>query len=107
MSSIDNVEKNGTNSAPGSTVHDAIGRAAAAAHPAVDRVSLGAHHTVDALAAAANNAAGQVENSGAQLHDLERRFAARCRRQMTEQPFATLGIAVASGFLLSWLLRAR
>jgi ElaB/YqjD/DUF883 family membrane-anchored ribosome-binding protein len=103
---INSAATRGVASATGS-IHEAIDRASTAVHPAVDRVSAGAHHAVDSLAGAASHAAESLDARTTQLRDAESRLVQTCRTQMRDQPFLTLGIAVASGFALSWLLRQR
>lgn len=90
-----------------SSVHKAIDKASDAARPAVDRVAAGAHQAVDKLAGAATQAAETLQVKRAQLTDAQSRFAESVRAQVREKPIASLGIAVAGGFLLSWLLIRR
>jgi len=93
-------------SATGSA-HRVIDKASEAARPAVDQLVSGAHSTVDRLAGAANHAAESLDARGDQLKNAQVRLADTCRTQLREKPIATIGIAVAAGFLLSWLLRQR
>ena len=89
------------------SVHEAIDRAADAVRPAIDNVAAGAHLSVDRIASAATGAAEAVTATGGQLLDAQSRFTESCRIQIREKPITSFGIAVASGFLLSWLLRRR
>ncbi len=90
-----------------SGAHKAVDRAVNAAMPAVESMASGAHQVIDKVAGAAQSAAAGIEHKGEQLHDVQLRFTESCRRYVNEQPVATLGMAVAAGFALSWLLRRR
>jgi len=90
-----------------SSAHKAIDKASDAARPAVDRVAAGAHQAVDKLAGAATQAADTLDVKGRQLRDAQSRLAENCRVHVRARPIASLGIAVAAGFLLGVLLRQR
>ena len=90
-----------------SGVHKAIDKASDAARPAIDNIAAGAHQAVDRLAGAATQAADTLDVRGGQLKDAQSRFAENCRLQVREKPITSIGIAVAAGFLLNWLLRRR
>ncbi len=90
-----------------SGAHRAVDRAANAAAPAVDSMASGAHQVIDKVAGAAHSAAVGIENKGEQLHNAQMRFTESCRRYVNEQPIASLGMAVAAGFVLSWMFRSR
>lgn len=87
--------------------HQAIDRTADAARPAVDRLASGAHQAVDKIAGAATHAAESLEHKGDQWCDAQTQLVGTCREFVRENPVATLGIAVAAGFLLSRLLSSR
>jgi ElaB/YqjD/DUF883 family membrane-anchored ribosome-binding protein len=90
-----------------SGAHRVIEKVSDAARPAIDRVAAGAHQAVDKLAGAATQAAETLDVKGGQVMDAQSRFAERCRAQVRDKPITSLGIAVAGGFLLSWLLTRR
>ncbi len=90
-----------------SQVHATIDQASAVAAPALEKLVSSAHQATNKLAVAADVAAGQLELKTRQLRDAQSRAANSCRTQIQEKPFTMLGIAVATGFLLSWLLRQR
>jgi ElaB/YqjD/DUF883 family membrane-anchored ribosome-binding protein len=90
-----------------SGAHKAIDNASDAVRPAIDQIAAGAHQAVDRLAGAAARAADTIDVKGVQLRDAQSRFTDSCRVRVREQPIASLGIAVAAGFLLSWLLIRR
>ena len=89
------------------SAHRVIDKASDAARPAVDNIAAGAHQAVDKLAGAATQAAGTLEAKGEQLWDAQARFSETCRDYVREKPITSLGIAVAAGFLLSWVLSRR
>lgn len=55
--------------------------------------------------AAGSSAMGEVEQRMSELGDKSRQLASRSGQFVRDRPLAALGIAVASGFLLSRLLR--
>ena len=89
------------------SAHKAIDQAAGAARPAFDNFAAGAHQSVDRIAGTATQAAQAFSTTGGQLLDAQSRFTENCRLQIREKPMTSLGIAVAAGFLLSWLLGRR
>jgi ElaB/YqjD/DUF883 family membrane-anchored ribosome-binding protein len=86
--------------------HSAIENVSDATHPAVDRVASGAHQAVDRIAGAASTAA-QSLGQGEQLKSAQMRAMDQCRSYVRSNPLASLGIAVAAGYLLSRLLSSR
>jgi ElaB/YqjD/DUF883 family membrane-anchored ribosome-binding protein len=90
-----------------SNVHKAIDKAADAARPAVDNVAAGAHQSVDRIAGTATLAADALAATGGQLIDAQSRFTESCRTQVREKPMTSLAVAIAAGFLLSWLIGRR
>ena len=89
------------------SAHHAIDKASDAARPAVDRVASGAHQTVEKIAGAATQAAETLDLKSEQLMDAQARLTETCRSYVRDNPVASLGIAVAAGFLLSRLLGPR
>ena len=89
------------------SAHQAIDNATGAVGPMVDRLAAGAHQTVDRMADAAQGAAHTLDSKGVQLHDVQARVSASVRQYVHDKPLTSLGIAVASGFLLNWVLRHR
>lgn len=87
--------------------HDAINKVSDAARPAVDRFASGAHHAVDRIASAAGQAAETLGVKGEQLKKFQAQAIDQCRGYVRENPVASLGIAIAAGFLLSKLLSSR
>ena len=77
----------------------------AAVSTAVDRIASGAHEAVDRVAAAANSAAERLSGKGDQLLASKDQWLQACGSYVKENPFTSLGVAVALGFLLSRLTR--
>ncbi len=88
-------------------VHNAIDKVSDAARPMVDRIASGAHQTVDKLAGVAAQAADTLGVKGEQLKNMQAQAMEQCRGYVRENPVASLGIAIAAGFLLSRLLSSR
>jgi ElaB/YqjD/DUF883 family membrane-anchored ribosome-binding protein len=84
--------------------HAVIDKVSEAARPMVDRVASGAHQAVDKIAGAAGQAAETLGVTGEQLKDAQIRAMEQCRGYVRDNPIASLGIAIAAGFLLSRLL---
>jgi len=86
--------------------HDAIDKASDAARPAVDRIASGAHQAVDKFASVAGQAADSLGVKGEQLMKFQAQAVEQVRGYVRENPVASLGIAIAAGYLLSRLLRS-
>ncbi|HEX5125781.1 MAG TPA: hypothetical protein VFW00_03495 [Rhodocyclaceae bacterium] len=84
--------------------HKAIDKVSGAARPAVDRMASGAHQAVDRIADVATQAAETLSAKSDQLKDVQAKLLGQTRSYVSAHPIATLGIAVAAGFLLSRLL---
>jgi len=80
--------------------HTVIDKVSDAARPMVDRVASGAHQAVDKIAAAA----GTLGVKGEDLKDAPMRAIEQCRGYVRDNPLASIGIAIAAGFLLSRLV---
>jgi ElaB/YqjD/DUF883 family membrane-anchored ribosome-binding protein len=84
--------------------HTVIDKATEAARPMVDRAASGAHQAVDRIAGVAGQAAETLGAKGEQLMDAQTRAMEQCRGYVRDNPLASLGIAIAAGFVLSRLL---
>jgi len=73
----------------------------------IDKASHFAHEAVDMLAKASNQAADVLDDKGMHLKFAEQRLVKNCHVYIRDNPVAALGIAVASGFLLSRILSSR
>jgi ElaB/YqjD/DUF883 family membrane-anchored ribosome-binding protein len=91
----------------GTGPHAARDRAFNAASPAVERLASGAHRAVDKVAGAATQVVNTLGVKGEQLKGVEGRVMDACRGSVREHPVASLGIALAAGFVLSRLLSSR
>jgi len=72
-----------------------------------DRALDYAHDTVDKIVNVANEAAEALDEKSEQFIDAEQQMVKNCRSYIQDNPITSLGIAVASGFLLSRLLSRR
>lgn len=73
----------------------------------VDQLRSGAHSAVDKAANVTVQAAEALSQKGEQLRNAEQRCMEQCRNYIHERPFASLGLAIGAGFLLSRLLNGR
>jgi len=109
QTTTDPLKKNTSTSAdaiaPG--FNHVIDKASAAAHPVIDQFSVKAHDTVDRLATAASHSAENFEVRTEQLTAAGQRLSNAVRSQIRRRPVAVLGVAVATGFVISWLLKSR
>jgi ElaB/YqjD/DUF883 family membrane-anchored ribosome-binding protein len=75
--------------------------------PVIDHLLSSVHDAVDRLTDVAAQAADKAELSGVYIKNAQRQATRSSRAFVREQPLTSIGIAVASGYLLSWLLRKR
>jgi ElaB/YqjD/DUF883 family membrane-anchored ribosome-binding protein len=85
--------------------HDTLNQISHAAGPAMDRMATSAHGVIDTVADAATSAVETLGIKGDQLNDAQQKLTEAARTYMREKPVASLGIAVAAGWILSRLLR--
>jgi len=81
--------------------------AAVSLAPVVERVAAGAHDAVDKAAEAAAAAARIVEQKSEVLKAAQERYLEGCRERVRDNPLAAIGIALAAGIALSFLLSRR
>jgi ElaB/YqjD/DUF883 family membrane-anchored ribosome-binding protein len=86
------------------SAHGAIDNVTARASPALDRMASGAHQAVEKIATAASDAAASLGVKADELNDVQTRITEECRGYVRDNPLASLGIALAAGFVLSRLL---
>ena len=91
----------------GAGPHPAIERAPEAASTVVDRFASGSHRAVDKIAGVAAQAVNTLGVKGEELKGAQARVMDACRSSVREHPVASLGIALAAGFVLSRLLSSR
>jgi ElaB/YqjD/DUF883 family membrane-anchored ribosome-binding protein len=107
------IEQNVSNGA-----HKAIDAASAAVSPAANGIAATAHQTVDRLVSAANSASQTLSQKGEQWSEAlsqrgqqisaaGARLAESSRDQVRNRPMAAVGVALAAGFALGWLLKKR
>lgn len=87
--------------------HHGIDSVSDAAQPAIEHLRASAHQAVDSAGGAATHAAGALGGKGDQLQDSGKRVVERAGGYVREHPVASLGLAVATGYLLSRLLSSR
>lgn len=87
--------------------HHGIDSVSDAAQPAIEHLRAGAHQAVDSAGGVATHAAGALGGKGDQLQDSGKRIVERTGGYVREHPVASLGMAVAAGYLLSRLLSPR
>jgi ElaB/YqjD/DUF883 family membrane-anchored ribosome-binding protein len=78
-----------------------------AAHPALDHLVANAHVAVDRAGEVAARAATALGARGDQLNVGSKRVVERAGTFVNENPVASLGLAVALGYLLSRLVSSR
>jgi ElaB/YqjD/DUF883 family membrane-anchored ribosome-binding protein len=89
------------------TAHDAINALSDAAKPAVGRMTSGAHDVAEQVSDAATQAAKQLRVSGKKLQKMEKRLERSARGFVREHPLASLGMALAAGYVVARLLSPR
>ena len=104
---MESIVKTNTLDQAGHSLHEAINRTADATRPAVDRLALGAHNAVDKVASVAGQAAEIYGAKSEQIKNATDKAVGSARGYVREHPLATVGIAVAAGYLVSRLLRGR
>lgn len=77
------------------------------AHEKVDAIASGAHDAVDWAAEATNSATDSLSDTGHELRARQEKWLATAREYVQENPATSVGIALAGGYLLSRILRAR
>jgi ElaB/YqjD/DUF883 family membrane-anchored ribosome-binding protein len=87
-----------------SNAHDKIDRAAESARPAVDHAVNTAHEKVDQLADMASHASETFDEKAAEFKEMQAKFMENATQYVQTHPMASLGIAMAAGFLLSKMM---
>lgn len=92
--------------------HNIVDRVAGAADemargaiPAIDRSAQFAHTTVDQAVAGAAPAAEWIDEQAAALNTAQKKLVGSTREYVAANPLQSLGIALAAGFLVSWMVR--
>ena len=97
----------GTLENAGARLHGAIDKMSASAVPAVKRVAARAHGAVDHVTQAASGAADSLVAKANELQATQSRLTENCRGYVRENPLASVGIALAAGYLVSRALNRR
>ena len=87
--------------------HRTIDSASDKARPALDQIVSGAHVAVDRASVAATHAAGTLGVKGDQLNVSGQKLMDHAEGYVRQHPVASLGMAVAAGYILSRLLSPR
>lgn len=95
------------NEAAQTAAHKVYTGSTEALRPVVDQLMSSVHDAVDRLTDVAAQAADKAELAGTYARNAQRQATRSTRAYVREQPLTSIGIAVASGYLLSWLLRKR
>lgn len=90
-----------------SAAHDTIESVSDAAKPALDNLVSGAHGAVDRAGVAVSNAADALGEKGEQLSANTQKALENTEGYVREHPLASIGMAVAAGYVLSRLLSSR
>jgi ElaB/YqjD/DUF883 family membrane-anchored ribosome-binding protein len=84
---------------------------AASVAPVVERIADGAHDAVDKAAGAATAAVRMVDQKSGKLlktvQERQARYVEGSRERVREHPLASLGVALAAGIVLGFLLIRR
>lgn len=75
--------------------------------PALERITSTAHQAVDKMAYAANQAAGTLDEKSKRIKETQAELADSFVHYVKEHPGVSLGIALASGFLIRHLISLR
>lgn len=70
----------------------------------IERAKSSAHEAVDRIADSASQAAAKLGARADQMKEWQETLMENCSRYVREKPLQSLGIAVASGFILSRIL---
>lgn len=72
-----------------------------------DQLRAGAREATDKVLSSASKAAETIGEQTRKLRDGQMHLGESCRAHLREKPFSTLGIAVATGFVLALLLKRK
>lgn len=73
----------------------------------IKEVADSAHKGIDHAAEAATNASASVRDKGQQAKATQEEWVKELNSYVQQNPATSIGIAVASGFVLGWILRRR
>lgn len=78
-----------------------------AEHETINRVASSAHHAVDQVATVATDVVESASAKGHEIHAIQEQWLDGLRVYFRDHPVQSVGIAIASGFLLSRLMSGR
>lgn len=87
--------------------HQTIDHAREAARPVMDKAARGAHAAVDSVGTMATSTAEAFDMKSDQLVAAKEELLRATRNYLQVHPVASLGMAVAAGFLLSRIVSSR
>jgi ElaB/YqjD/DUF883 family membrane-anchored ribosome-binding protein len=87
--------------------HSTIDSFSEAARPAIAHMASSAHSAADRARATANHAAEALGEKGDKLNESSKKIIAQTEGYVREHPVASLGIAVAAGYILNRLFSSR
>ena len=90
----------------GSVADPAIERVVRSAHSAIDRVAGSASAAVGRVRSGVQGAMGTVSDRMQDLQSSREVWVDSARERVREHPLATLGVALAAGYLLARILRS-
>lgn len=85
----------------------AVNRMASSAHEAVDKIADVTNLAADKVADATNQASDSLSSKGHEIKALEERWLKKVSDYVEHNPVQSLGIALASGYLLSRIFSNR
>ena len=106
ISSVSSTTTELPSGVPGSVSDPAIERVARSAHSAVDRVAGTASSAVERVRSGVQGAVSTVSEKVHDLSSTREVWVDNARERVRDHPLATVGVALAAGFLLAhWLRR--
>jgi ElaB/YqjD/DUF883 family membrane-anchored ribosome-binding protein len=87
--------------------HHKIDSMSTAGKPAVDRMAASAHEAVDKVSSVASHAVDTLGLKGEQINAAEKRLVAGTGKYVQEHPVTSIGIAIATGYVLSRIFASR
>lgn len=86
------------------SAEDAVHRAARSAHAIVDRVAETAAPAVERLLSGVSSASDKLHSGADDLGEMQERWVEGARVYVRDHPLASIGVAIAAGFVLSRLM---
>lgn len=77
------------------------------AHRTVDSAASGAHDAVDWAADKTNSVKDSISDTGHELKEKQEKWLAMASEYVQDNPMTSVGIALASGYVLSRILSSR